>query len=176
MERTQNALSDTERIDWLRLIRSRNVGPHMFIELIDCFGTAAAAIDALPELSRPAGGRRKFTILHRDSIVAEFEALKAAGGTAIGLYEPDYPETLAAIADPPPVLFLRGDVKMLKRPTVGIVGARNASANGRSFAEDVAGQLGKAGYVVVSGLARGIDATAHMGRWTPGRLRPSPAA
>lgn len=170
MKRTQNALSDIERIDWLRLIRTRNVGPHMFIELIDRFGTAAAAIDALPELSRRAGGRRKFTIPHRDSIVAEFEALKAAGGTAIGLYEPDYPETLAAIADPPPVLFLRGDVKMLKRLTVGIVGARNASANGRRFAEDVAGQLGEAGYVVVSGLARGIDAAAHMGALDTGTV------
>lgn len=107
MERTQNPLSELERIDWLRLIHTRNVGPHMFIKLIDRFGTAAAAIDAPPELSRRAGGRRKFTIPHRDSIVAEFEALKAASDTAIGLYDPDYPETLAAIADPPPVLFLR---------------------------------------------------------------------
>jgi DNA processing protein len=170
MERAQNPLSDTERIDWLRLIRTRNVGPHLFVELIDRFGTAAAALDALPELSRRAGGRRKFTIPHRDSIAAEFEALKAAGGTAIGLYEPDYPETLAAIADPPPVLFLRGDVQMLTRPTVAIVGARNASANGRRFAEDVAGQLGEAGYIVVSGLARGIDAAAHKGALDTGTV------
>ena len=163
MERASKHLNDEERIDWLRLIRTRFVGPHLFIDLIERFGTAAAALDALPELARRAGGRKKFSIPERGEIEAELGALAATGGRAIGLYEPDYPETLAAIADPPPLLFLRGDVAVLKRPTVAIVGARNASANGRRFAGEIATQLGEAGFVVVSGLARGIDAAAHAG-------------
>lgn len=163
-------LSDAERIDWLRLIRTRNVGPLLFFELIERFGTAAAAVDALPGLSRRAGGRRKFTIPDTDSAIAELEALTKAGGRAIALCEPDYPEALAAIADPPPLLFLRGDAAMLKRPAIAIVGARNASANGRRFAEEMAGALGEAGYVVVSGLARGIDGAAHAGALDTGTV------
>lgn len=166
----QQPLSDTERIDWLRLIRTRYVGPHLFIDLIERFGTAAAALEALPDLSRRAGGRRKFSIPNRDSIATELDALKSVGGMAIGLYEPAYPETLAAISDPPPILFVRGDAAILTRPSVAIVGARNASANGRRFAEDIADQLGAAGYVVVSGLARGIDAAAHKGALDQGTV------
>lgn len=170
MARAPEPLSDTERIDWMRLIRTKFVGPHLFIELLERLGSAAAALDALPELSRRGGGRRKFTIPSHKSIAAELEALKAAGGAAIGLWEPDYPEALAAIADPPPILFLRGDSALLTRPTVAIVGARNASANGRRFAGEVAQQLGEAGYVVVSGLARGIDAAAHTGALDTGTV------
>lgn len=170
MAPAQNPLSDAERIDWLRLIRTRNVGPLLFSELIGRFGTAAAALDALPGLSRRAGGRRKFTIPDADSARAELDALAGAGGRAIALCEPDYPETLAAIADPPPLLFLRGDAAILKRPAIAIVGARNASANGRRFAEEVAGELGGAGYVVVSGLARGIDGAAHAGAMETGTV------
>lgn len=170
MAPAQNSLSDAERVDWLRLIRTRNVGPHLFFELIERFGTATAALDALPELSQRAGGRRKFAIPHPDSVIAELEALNTAGGIAIALCEPAYPERLAAIADPPPVLFLRGDPAILSRPTVAIVGARNASANGRRFAEDIAGQLGEAGFVVVSGLARGIDGAAHTGALETGTV------
>lgn len=166
----QKPLSDAERIDWLRLIRTRNVGPHLFIELLERFGTAAAALDALPALSRRGGGRRKFSIPSRDSAAAELDTLAGAGGTVIALCEPAYPETLAAIADPPPLLFLRGDVEMLTRPSVAIVGARNASANGRRFAGEIAGQLGEAGFVVVSGLARGIDGAAHTGALPTGTV------
>lgn len=170
MERAQKPLNDTERIDWLRLIRTKFVGPHLFIDLMERFGSAAAALDALPELSQRGGGRRKFTIPHPDSIASELAALKATGGSVVGLWEPDYPEALAAIADPPPMLFLRGDAALLTRPTVAIVGSRNASANGRRFAGEVAEQLGEAGYVVVSGLARGIDAAAHKGALDTGTV------
>jgi len=170
MESASKHLSAEERIDWLRLIRTRFVGPHLFIDLIERFSTAAAALEALPELARRAGRRRKFSIPERGDIEAELEALTAAGGRAIGLYEPDYPETLAAIPDPPPLLFLHGDAAMLKRPAVAIVGARNASANGRRFAEEIATELGDAGFVVVSGLARGIDAAAHTGALQTGTI------
>lgn len=170
MDRARTPLNDAERIDWLRLIRTRNVGPRLFVDLVERFGTAASALDALPDLARRGGGRRKFNIPARDSVESELEALAKAGGMVLGLWEPEYPETLAAIADPPPLLFLRGDAAFLTRPTVAIVGARNASANGRRLAEEIAGQLGEAGYVVVSGLARGIDAAAHAGALNTGTI------
>jgi DNA processing protein len=170
MERAQSPLTDDERIDWLRLIRTKNVGPRLFIELLDRFGTAAAALDALPGLARRGGSRRKFTIPSAASVAAELSAIDSLGARTIGLYEPDYPETLAAIADPPPLLFVSGDVKMLRSPSIAIVGARNASSHSRRFAEEIAGQLGEAGYTIVSGLARGIDAAAHNGALKTGTM------
>jgi len=170
MELSQRPLTDHERIDWLRLVRTKNVGPHLFAELINRFGTAAQALEALPDLARRGGGRRKFTIPGAERAKAELAALDAIGGRAIALCEPEYPETLAAIADPPPLLFVIGDVSRLSAPSVAIVGARNASSNGRRFAEDIAAQLGEAGFVVVSGLARGIDAAAHTGALATGTV------
>ena len=163
-------LSDAERIDWLRLIRTKFVGPRLFEELLKRYETAAAALDALPGLSRRGGGRRNFTIPDVGSAERELAALDTAGGRAIARCEAAYPETLAAIADPPPLVFLRGDAAMLSHPTIAIVGARNASSNGRRFAEDIAAELGEAGYIVVSGLARGIDAAAHRGALATGTV------
>jgi DNA processing protein len=170
MENAGKLLTDAERIDWLRLIRTRNVGPRLFTELLDRFDTATDALNALPALARRGGGRRKFDIPGPDRAAAELAALHAAGGHAIALCEPDYPETLAAIADPPPLLFVKGDTARLSAPAIAIVGARNASSNGRRFAEEIAGQLGEAGFVVVSGLARGIDAAAHTGALATGTV------
>tara|TARA_R110000868_G_scaffold1844_20_gene14747 strand:- start:35061 stop:36182 length:1122 start_codon:yes stop_codon:yes gene_type:complete len=170
MESVLKPLSDAERIDWLRLIRTPNVGPRLFAELLDRFGTAGNALDALPELSRRGGGRRKFTIPHPDRAAAELATLRSHDGRMVALCEPDYPETLAAIADPPPVLFVKGDTAMLSAPAIAIVGARNASSHGRRFAGEIAGQLGEAGFVVVSGLARGIDAAAHTGALSTGTV------
>lgn len=166
----QNHLTDAERIAWLRLIRTKNIGPRLFTDLLDRFGTASAALDALPEIARRGGGRRKFTPPSVDSAQAELSALKNLGAQAIGLFEPGYPATLAAIADPPPLLLIKGDVELLSRPTIAIVGARNASAHGRRFAQEIAGQLGEAGFIVVSGLARGIDAAAHTGALNAGTV------
>lgn len=170
MERAQRPLTDDERIDWLRLIRTKNVGPRLFVELVDRCGSAAGALDALPELARRGGGRRKFVIPSVDSAADELSALDAMGARVLGLYEPDYPETLAAIADPPPLLFVSGGATMLASPAIAIVGARNASSHGRRFAEEIASQLGEAGYIVVSGLARGIDAAAHSGALNTGTI------
>jgi DNA processing protein len=170
MELHQKPLTDAERIDWLRLIRTKNVGPRLFADLITRFNSAAQALDALPGLARRGGGRRDFTIPDAERAATELAALNAIGGRAIALCEPDYPETLAAIADPPPLLFVLGDVARLSAPSVAIVGARNASSNGRRFAEDIAAQLGEAGYTVVSGLARGIDAAAHTGALDTGTV------
>lgn len=168
MDDAHTPLTDAQRIDWLRLIRTPSVGPRSFIELIERFGSPAEAISELPDIARRAKGKRRLVAPPPEDIHAELERLHAAGGRMVALCEPDYPAPLAAIADPPPVLFVRGDTGILQRPSVAIVGARNASSNGRRFAEELATDLGKAGYVVVSGLARGIDGAAHRGALATG--------
>ena len=163
-------LTDEERLDWLRLIRSDNVGPRTFRALLDHFGSAGAALDALPELARRGGTTRPIRVCSRAEAEGEFAAARALGIRMIGLTEPDYPPALAAIADPPPLLALRGEPALLARPTVAIVGARNASAAGQKIAERLAHDIGAAGYVIVSGLARGIDAAAHRGSLATGTI------
>ncbi|HVY58216.1 MAG TPA: DNA-processing protein DprA [Xanthobacteraceae bacterium] len=153
-------LSDDERLDWLRLIRSENVGPRTFRGLIDHFGSAAAALDALPGLAR-RGGARSVRICSRQEAERELEKSARLGISLIALADPDYPHRLRMIDDAPPILAVRGNAAALARPMVGIVGSRNASAAGVKFAQGLAHDLGRAGLVVVSGLARGIDAAAH---------------
>ena len=159
----RRALSDAERLDWLRLARSENVGPITFLALLDRFGSAAAVLDALPALARRGGRRRPIKVCSRAAAEREFEALAGLGGRTIALAEPAYPEPLAAIPDPPPVLAVRGRADLLLTDSIAVVGARNASANGLHFAERLAADLGAAGLTVVSGMARGIDARAHAG-------------
>ena len=153
-------LSDEQRIDWLRLIRSENVGPRTFRALVNQFGGARAALDALPGLAR-RGGATGLRICSRDEAAREIDAAARLGVGFIGLGEPSYPRRLLATDDPPPLLAVRGDVAVLARPMVAMVGARNASAAGVKFADQLARALGAAGLVIVSGLARGIDAAAH---------------
>ena len=159
----RRTLSDAERLDWLRLARSENVGPITFLALMDRFGSPAAVLDALPALARRGGRRRPIKVCARAAAEREMEALAALGGRMIALGEPAYPEPLAAIADPPPVLAVRGRADLLLSDSISVVGARNASANGMHFAERLAADLGTAGLTVVSGMARGIDARAHAG-------------
>jgi len=163
-------LTERERIDWLRLMRSENVGPITFRQLIERFGTAARALDALPALSRKGGKGRTLAACTPQAAEAELTALAKIGGRLIAFCEPDYPPILAAIEDAPPAITVRGRLALLARPKVAIVGARNASTNGRRIAEDLGRQLAEHGYAVVSGMARGIDAAAHAGG-----LRASPA-
>ena len=170
MDSAARTLSDAERLDWLRLIRSEKVGPVTFFALLRHFGSAADALVAAPELSRRGGRSRAIRIAARDAAEAEIAALARLGGRLIAWGEPAYPSTLAAIADPPPLLQLLGDPALLLRPCVGMVGARNASAAGRRFARDMAAQLGQAGHVVVSGMARGIDTAAHEGALATGTI------
>ena len=170
METPGTPLTDTDRLDWLRLIRTPSVGPRLFIDLIERFGSPTTAIDALPEIARRAKGKRRLAAPPIADIEAELAHLQVTGGRMIALCEPEYPEPLAAIADPPPVLFVRGDTALLHRPILAIVGARNASSNGRRFAEEIARDLGEAGYVVVSGLARGVDGAAHRGALHTGTI------
>lgn len=163
MEPLSRALTDVERLDWLRLARSENVGPVTFRRLIDRFGSAKRALDRLPDLARN-GGRRSYRPCPLNLVQEELERLGEIGGRAIAWIEPDYPAALRAVDDAPAVITARGRFDLLPRPRqVALVGARNASANGRRFAHDLARDLAAAGLVVVSGLARGIDGAAHAG-------------
>jgi DNA processing protein len=155
-------LSDAQRLDWLRLIRSQSVGPRTFRALINQFGGAKAALEALPDLSRRSGGGA-VRVCSPAEAEAELTILRRMGARLIASGEPDYPRLLAAIDSAPPLLAVLGDVSALRLPAVAIVGARNASALGMRFAGQMARDLGDAGLVIVSGLARGIDAAAHEG-------------
>ena len=154
-------LSDAERRDWLRLARTENVGPVTFDQLLQRFGTAGKALAALPDLARRGGrGIRLATDAQVDKELADGAAL---GARLIAACEPPFPQALAALDPPPPVIWARGRVELLDRPCVAIVGARVASAAGQRFARGLAAELGQSNLVVVSGLARGIDAAAHEG-------------
>lgn len=152
-----------ERIDRLRLLRSENVGPITFRQLLRRFGSAAAALEALPELARRGGRRNGLRLCPREAAAAELERIARLGGHVLQLGEDAYPEPLAAIEDAPPLLSVLGDPALLRRRCLAVVGARNASANGRTLAAGLARGLSEAGFAVVSGLARGIDAAAHGG-------------
>jgi len=156
-------LSDHERLDWLRLIRSENVGPVVFRHLLERYGSPAAALEALPELARRAGGKRQVRLCSPAEAEAELAAARKAGVSLLVLGEPDYPAALRALDDAPPVLAVLGRVEALALPQIGIVGARNASANGRRLAGRLAAELAEAGFAVASGMARGIDTAAHSG-------------
>jgi DNA processing protein len=163
-------LTDQERIDWLRLIRSEHVGPRTFRALLDRFGSAAAALDALPDLARRGGAARPGRICSRAEAERELDGTQALGVRLIGLREPDYPPALAAIADPPPLLAVRGNMSALRLPQVAIIGSRNASAAGLKIAQTLARDIGAAGFGIASGLARGIDAAAHRGSLASGTV------
>jgi DNA processing protein len=162
-------LTDEQRLDWLRLIRTDNVGPRTFRDLINRYGGARGALEALPSLAR-RGGSSNAEIFSREDAEREFAAARQRGARLVALGEADYPPRLQMIYDAPPLLTVRGRLDVLSRPMIGIVGSRNASAAGMKFAETIARDLGEAGYVIASGLARGIDAAAHRGSLTSGTV------
>jgi DNA processing protein len=163
-------LSDEQRLDWLRLIRSENVGPRTFRSLLNHFGGAKAALSALPDLARRGGASRTGRICSQEDAERELVAARRAGVALVALGEPGYPGRLQAIYDAPPLIAVRGEIASLGRPMVAMVGSRNASGAGIKFAERLARELGDAGLVVVSGLARGIDAAAHRGSLSTGTV------
>lgn len=164
------ALSETDLIDWLRLTRTENVGPVTFYQLIARYGSAAKALEALPELSRRGGRAKPLTPPSRTEAEREYKALLKIGGQIVTASCAAYPLALSTLDDAPPVLSVLGKVELLNRPCVGIVGARNASLNGRKFAEKLARDLGQRGFVIASGLARGIDTAAHQGSLDTGTI------
>lgn len=161
-------LSDDQRLAWLRLIRSDNVGPITFRELINHFGTAVAALEAVPELAERGG--RRIRLCSAAEAEREMAALADRGGRFVAMGEPDYPSSLRHVDDAPPLLAVRGDPSCLAAPIIGIVGSRNASVAGRKFAALIARGLGEAGYTITSGLARGIDAAAHEASLASGTI------
>ncbi|PYB70687.1 DNA-processing protein DprA [Rhizobium wuzhouense] len=164
------ALTDRQRIAWLRLIRSDNVGPATFRDLINHFGTAEAALAALPELSRRGGSARAIRIATVEDAEREIDIARRFGAQFIGVGEPDYPPALRQIDGAPPLLAAKGDLAAASLPAVGIVGSRNASISGAKFAAMMAREIGNAGYGIVSGLARGIDAAAHRASLETGTI------
>lgn len=145
----------------LRLIRSDNVGPRTFRALMDQFGGAQSALAALPSLARRGGGSAAARICSQADAERELKSARALGIAYLALGEAGYPWRLQMIDDPPPLVAVRGERAVLERPMIAMVGARNASAAGIKLADRLARELGEAGFVVVSGLARGIDAAAH---------------
>jgi DNA processing protein len=163
-------LTDEQRLDWLRLIRSENIGPRTFRTLVNHCGGAKAALAALPELARRGGAERAGRICSQDEAERELRAAARIGVRFVALGELDYPARLAATDDAPPLLAVRGPIAGLARPMLAIVGSRNASGAGMKIAEQLARELGAAGLVIVSGLARGIDAAAHRASLATGTV------
>src|SRR5262245_35176473 len=164
------SISDTERLNRLRLIRSENVGPRTFYALLRHCGDAASALERLPELARRGGAARSGRICSEDDAHAE---LAACGKLGVGLIAPGeafYPPRLAMIDDAPPLLAVRGRLEALMRPMIAIVGSRNASGAGLKFAQSLARDLAEAGFVVISGLARRIDQAAHRASLSGGTV------
>lgn len=156
-----HALDPAGRTAWLRLARTRGVGPVTFHELIKRYKTADAALDALPELARKGGRTTALIPASRDEAEAEQDWLDRIGARLLCACEPDFPAGLAAIFPPPPVITTLGPLELADRAACAIVGARSASGVGLRFAGDLARGLGEQGVIVVSGLARGIDGAAH---------------
>ncbi|MBL8663197.1 MAG: DNA-protecting protein DprA [Candidatus Odyssella sp.] len=170
MPRAPRALSDAEKLEWIRLARSEGVGPVTFFHLLRFYGGAAKALAALPELARRSGRKAPIRLGTEKDAERELSAVRRAGAQLLAWLEPSYPVPLAAIEDAPPLMTVRGDASLLSKRNIAMVGARNASANGRALAERIARDLGKEAFVVASGLARGIDAAAHRGALESGTV------
>jgi DNA processing protein len=157
----RTTLTEAERIDRLRLIRSDNVGPRTFRSLMDHCGSAREALARLPDLARRGGSSRGLRICSEQDARGELAACKTSGISLLAPEEAGYPPRLSGIDDAPPLLGVRGAIETLMRPMIAIVGSRNASGAGLKFASTLARELGEAGFIIISGLARGIDQAAH---------------
>jgi DNA processing protein len=162
-------LSDAERFARLRLARTDQIGAVTFRQLLDRFGSAERALEALPDLIR-RGSRHGHAVPPVERVESELAAGERAGARLIVFGDADYPDLLAAVDPPTPLLWTRGDPGLMARPCIAVVGARIASAGGQRIARGLSQQLGEAGHVVVSGLARGIDGAAHTGALPTGTV------
>lgn len=163
-------LSENEKLDWLRLSRTENVGPITFYRLVERYGSAGEALEALPELSKRGGRKKPLKAPPESEVQKEYDALRNMGGEIVTAACEIYPLALGAIDDAPPVLSYFGDIKLANRNCIALVGARNASLNGRKFAEKLARELGEREQTIASGLARGIDTAAHHGSLESGTV------
>jgi DNA processing protein len=162
--------TETERLDWVRLIRTETVGPVTFHELIGHFGSAGAAIGAIPELCRRGGAGQPRRIASCGEAERELDAATRAKARLVLFTDDEYPPLLKHIPAPPPLLYIRGNAELAARCVVAVVGSRDASAAGRQFTTDLARELGSAGIVIASGLARGIDTAAHAASLATGTI------
>ncbi len=167
---TARPLDDSQRFDALRLARTEQVGPITFRQLLRRYGSAREALKALPDLARKGGRAKPLVAPNPKDIEDEIRKLEKIGGRFLVLGETDYPESLAAIEDAPPILATRGHISLLHKRIIGIVGARNASLNGRKMAQSLAQGLGEENIVIASGLARGIDTAAHQASLSTGTI------
>ena len=156
-------MTPAERLDRIRLARTSGIGPLTYRRLLGRYLTAAQAIDALPGLAQAGGRTGPLTVARKSDVERELGRLHKLGGRMLVLGEDDYPQLLAMLEDAPPVISILGDPALLRNRAVGLVGARNASANGQRMAEALAAELASHGILIVSGLARGIDTAAHTG-------------
>lgn len=163
-------LDEAEKFARLRLIRTENIGPITFYRLLDQFGSARMALEHLPDMARKGGRRKAFKIFSVADTETEITALQEIGAHMVFWGTSAYPPLLAHIDDAPPILFIRGHLHLMAKKAVAVVGSRNASINGRRFAQSIAQALGEAGYLVVSGMARGIDTAAHLGAMPSGTI------
>jgi DNA processing protein len=164
------ALTDRQRLAWLRLIRSDNVGPATFRDLINHFGSAEMALEALPELSRRGGSTRPVRVASREEALSELDFAQRFGARFVGIGEPDYPSALRQVEGAPPLIAIKGKSPVLRQPSIAMVGARNCSVSGAKFAAMLAREIGRAGYSVASGFARGIDSAAHRASLDTGTI------
>jgi DNA processing protein len=158
-----------DQIARLRLIRSENIGPVTYFQLLARFGSASAAISAVPDLAARGGGRAP-KLASRAAVEREVEQVTRLGARYLFLGQGLYPPLLAELETAPPALVVKGHLTLLEKPAVAMVGARNASAAACRFARQLAQKLGEAGASVVSGLARGIDTAAHDGSLDTGTI------
>lgn len=156
-------LTDTDKRDWLRLIRSAHLGPVTFHNILRYYGSAAKAIERLPEMAQRGGTKRQIKLADEKTVAQELKALKSCNATLLAWGEPGYPVGLMQLEDAPPLLAVKGNPTITDTPGIAIVGARNASAIGQRFTRDIAAQLCLQGFCILSGLARGIDKAAHEG-------------
>ncbi|TIU50560.1 MAG: DNA-protecting protein DprA [Mesorhizobium sp.] len=163
-------LTDRQRLSWLRLIRTQNVGPASFRDLINRFGSAEVALEMLPELMISGGANRIVRIPSLAEAEAEMEAARRIGARFVGIGEADYPPLLRSMDNPPPLLAVKGNAAVFRLPGIAIVGARNASLAGIKMARMLAADLAGDGYGIISGLARGIDTAAHQGSLLTGTV------
>lgn len=155
-------------IDWLRLIRSTNVGPVTFWQLVHRYGTVSKALEAVPMIADRLN--RSITLCTTETAQQELNKAQRLGVKILGAFDPVYPPLLKHIPDSPPIIYVWGNLEILTRRCVGIVGARNSSLISRRFTEQLAQELGQAGYGIASGLARGIDRHAHQGSLKTGTI------
>ncbi|MFH1159176.1 MAG: DNA-processing protein DprA [Pseudomonadota bacterium] len=158
---TREPFSAGEKLAWLRLSRTENIGPITFYKLLERFGSAEAALRAIPDLARRGGRMEGLKAFAADLAEKELAQVEKCGARLIARDEPEYPSLLAQLEDAPPLVAVLGHASLLSKPSLAVVGARNASLPGRRIAEEFSRKVAAAGYVIVSGLARGIDTAAH---------------